>query len=259
MVTMIVLSLLLMKRWRGAAIAAAVAMVVVGAWAYRNHSVAGVYTLTVEGPMHLYSFMLPAILAQHGGVSLAQAQQTAASELARVAFADRPDLLAQTRTMPPHDVILLATETTPAVAGMMSSRSTATIMRYPMDAAIVTLSGFVRLAIIPHEAEIGLAQIVKNPTEFAAIKYGSRAFEGAMLALVWVGVIRALWRNPRNANLWVLLCAALLLIISGAPYADGFDARLRVPAIPFLAIVAGSGWGASNRGRNGAGAPRAVR
>ena len=259
MITMIVLPFILVKRWRGAAVAAGMAILVICAWAYRNHNVAGVFTLTVEGSMNLYSYTVPGILARHDGVSLAQAQGFAASEVARVAFADRPEMLARTRTMPPHDVILWATQTTPAIAGMMSSRSAVTILQHPIDAAFVTLGGLARLAFMPHEPEVGLAQIAKSPQQFVTIKFGSMAFEGAMLAFVWIGVLQALWRNPRDANLLVLLCTALLFLLAAAPYVDGFDARFRSPAIPFLAILAGAGWGMSKHGRYGEEVPRAVR
>jgi hypothetical protein len=40
----------------------------------------------------------------------------------------------------------------------------------------------------------------------------------------------------------ILLAVALLLMSAAAPFTGAFDPRYRVPAIPFLAMLAGIGW-----------------
>jgi len=125
----------------------------------------------------------------------------------------------------------------------MLSRSIEVIASHPIATAEVTTIGFLRLAFEPHAPAVGLAKVVNGGgLAFRPVKIGSMAFEAMLLWLVWIGVARAMWIYRSDDQLWVLLGIALLLLLAAAPSADNFDPRFRVPAIPFLATIAGVGW-----------------
>ena len=123
----------------------------------------------------------------------------------------------------------------------MLSRSVAVILAHPIDFTINTLDGFIKLAIEPYELQTGWQGLITNPRAFAAIKLVATAFQCGMLAVIWIGVFRALWRRPRDWERWILLGAALMLILPPALYANAISMRFRSPAIPFFAVLAGIG------------------
>ncbi len=234
---------LVSRKWIRAAAALGVALVMVGAWAARNYRVAGVFALTVQGPMMLYSYTVPAVLSVATGASLAETQRATARAIETPAFGDHADLIADARRLSPHDEISWAVQTSPRVAKLMLSRSIDVIASHPIATAEVTALGFLRLAFEPHEPQVGLAKIVNGGgSAFRLVKIASMAFDAMLLYVVWIGVARALWIYRRDDQLWILLAVALLLLLATAPSADNFDARFRVPAIPFLATIAGVGW-----------------
>ena len=234
---------LLSRRWIRGASALCIALVMIGAWAARNYRVAGVFTLTVQGPMMFYSYTVPAVLSVATGAPLLDTQRAAARAIEPAAFGDRADLIADARRLSPHDEISWAVQTSPQVAHLMLSRSIDVMESHPLATAEVTLLGFLRLAFEPHQPEVGLAKIVNGDgSAFRLVKIASMVFDAMLLYLVWIGVARALWIHWRDDQLWILFGVALLLLLATAPSADNFDARFRTPAIPFLAAIAGVGW-----------------
>ena len=233
---------LLARQWRSAGTAAIAALIVIGAWSYRNYRQTGLFTLTVEGSMNLYSCTLPAVLSTHDGVSLEQEQRRVAAELAQIAFGDRHELLATALQLPPTDAIVYAVESAPSISRFMLARSVSIIARHPIDTTIVTIKGLLTLMFVPHAPEVGLSHLVSDSNASELIRLSSMTFEATVLAIMWIGVARAFWRWPQDHNLWILMGAATLLLLAAAPNADFIDVRYRSPAIPFLAILAGAGW-----------------
>ena len=125
----------------------------------------------------------------------------------------------------------------------MLSRSIDVIASHPIATAEVTAIGFLRLAFEPHAPAVGLAKMVNGGgPAFRLVKIGSMVLEAALLCFIWIGVARAMFVYSRDDQLWILLGVALLLLLAASPYLDVFDPRYRVPAIPFLATIAGVGW-----------------
>jgi hypothetical protein len=234
---------LLSRRWIRAAGALCLPLVMIGAWAARNYRAAGVFALTIEGPMNLYSYAVPAVVSLATGVPLIEAQRAAAHAVESAGFGDRGDLIARARELSPHDEISWAVEKSPGILKLMLSRSIHVIASYPIATAEVTAIGFLRLAFEPHAPAVGLAKMVNGGgLAFRVVKIGSMALEAALLCFIWVGVARAMFVYSRDDQLWILLSVGLLLLLAASPYFDVFDPRYRVPAIPFLATIAGLGW-----------------
>ena len=137
---------------------------------------------------------------------------------------------------------IAALENDPALSNFMLSRSVAVILAHPIDFAINTLAGFIRLAIEPYRLETGWQGLIANPRALATIQFAATAFQCVVLAVMWIGVFRALWRRPRDWEQWILLGAALMLILPPSVFGDAISMRFRSPAIPFLAVLAGIGW-----------------
>lgn len=230
------------RSWRGAVAALSVPILIIGAWAVRNDRVAGEFTLTVEGPMNLYLYTAPAIIARHDRVPLETVQLSFARDAAAMVPA-RPSLGdAEFEQLYGSDPIVSSLENDRALSNFMLSRSLAVILAHPIDFAIITLEGFIRLAIAPYQLQTGWQGLITNSRALMAIQFAAAAFQFVMLAAIWIGVFRALWSRPRDWEQWILLGAALMLLLAPSIYAEGISMRYRSPAIPFLAVLAGIGW-----------------
>ncbi len=241
-VPLVAMPFVVRRSWRGAVAAMAVPILIIAAWAIRNDRVADVFTLTVEGPMNLYMYTAPAVIARHDRVPLETVQLSFARD-AVAAAPSRPTLGdAQFEQLYGFDPVISALEANPALSSFMYSRSAAIILAHPIDFAINTLEGFVRLALAPYQLQTGWQGSIANPRALVAIRSAATAFQCVVLAVIWIGVFRALWQRPRDWDRWILLGAALMLILPPALYANGISMRYRSPAIPFLAVLAGIGW-----------------
>ena len=230
------------RSWRGAVAALSVPILIIAAWAVRNDRVSGVFTVTVEGPMNLYMYTAPAVVAHHDRVPLENLKLSFARDAVALLPARQTRGDAQFEQLYGSDPAISALEADPALSSFMLSRSVAVILAHPGDFAIITLEGFIKLAFEPYELQTGWQGLITNPRAFAAIKLAATAFQCIMLAVIWIGVFRTLWRRPRDWDQWILLSAALMLLLPPSIYADGISIRYRSPAIPFLAVLAGIGW-----------------
>jgi hypothetical protein len=230
------------RSWCGAVVVLSAAILIIGAWAIRNDRVADVFTLTVEGPMNLYLYTAPAVIARHDRVPLENVQLSFAHDAAALVPSRPSRGDAEFDQLYGSDPIVAALENDPALSNFMLSRSLAVILAHPIDFAIITLEGFIRLAIEPYALQTGWQGLITNSRALVAIQFAAMAFQSVMLVAIWIGVFRALWNQPRDWNQWILLGAALLLLLTPSIYAEGISMRYRSPAIPFLAVLAGIGW-----------------
>jgi hypothetical protein len=242
LVPLVAMPFVVKRNWRGAIAAVSLPVLIIAAWAVRNDRVAGVFTLTVEGPMNLYLYTAPAVIARHDQVPLENVRlsfdRDAAAQIpARATRAD-----AQFDQLYGSDPTVAALETDPALSSFMLSRSVTVILAHPIDLAINTVEGFIKLAFEPYELQTGWQGLITNPRAIQGLQLAANAFQCVVIALIWIGVFRALWRRPRDWEQWLLLYAALMLILPASIYADGVSVRYRSPAIPFLAVLAGIGW-----------------
>ena len=230
------------RSWRGAGVVVSAALLIIAAWMVRNDRVAGEFTLTVEGPMNLYLYTAPAVIARHDRVPLETVQLSYARDAAALIPARPSPRDGEFEQLYGSDSIVAALENDPALSNFMLSRSLAVILAHPIDFAIITLEGFTRLAIEPYALQTGWQGLITNSRALAAIQFAAAAFQFVMLAAIWIGVFRALWNRPRDWEQWILLGAAVLLLLTPSIYAEGISMRYRSPAIPFLAVLAGIGW-----------------
>jgi hypothetical protein len=121
-------------------------------------------------------------------------------------------------------------------------RAVSIIVKHPIDTAAVTLSGFIQLAFEPYLLETGWHGFVRSPVGFRFIRFASTTIQGLILAILWIGVTLALWKEPRDEERWILFASAMLLLLAASPYGIFVNARYRAPAIPFLAVLAAAGW-----------------
>jgi hypothetical protein len=230
------------RSWRGALAVLSAAILIIAAWMVRNDRVAGEFTLTVEGPMNLYLYTAPAVIARHDRVPLETVQLSFARDAAALVPSRPSPGDAEFEQLYGSDPIVAALENDPALSNFMLSRSLAVILAHPIDFAIITLEGFIRLAIEPYALQTGWQGLITNPRALVAIQFAAAAFQFVMLAAIWIGVFRALWNRPRDWDQWILLGAALMLLLAPSIYAEGISMRYRSPAIPFLAVLAAIGW-----------------
>lgn len=226
--------------WRRAAMALVLPLLIVACWAIRNDRVAGVLTLTVEGPMNLYLYTAPAVIARHDNISAHDARSSFDREL----HARTSNASGQTAEPPAaygHEPTVWMLESDPTLANFMLSKSMSVIARHPFDTAAITVEGLAPLAFAPYVLESGWRGFVTNPRVVTALRFASTAFQIVMLAALWLGVLLALIDSPRDIERWILLAAAILALLPAAPYVGMISIRYRAPAIPFLAVLAGIG------------------
>jgi hypothetical protein len=248
LVPLVAMPFVVKRNWRGAVAAMSVPILIICAWAIRNERVTGVFTLTVEGPMNLYMYTAPAVIARHDRVPLEEVQLSFARDAVAAARARPTPGDAQFEQFYGSDPVIPALEADPALSSFMLSKSVAVILAHPIDFAINTLEGFGRLALEPYELQTGWQGAIENPRALVAIQLAATVFQCVVLAAIWIGVFRALWQRPRDWERWILLGAALMLILPPALYANGISMRYRSPAIPFFAVLAVIGLVSRNQG-----------
>ncbi len=224
--------------WRAAAAALGISILIIGGWAARNYRETGNLTLSVEGGYNLYWYTAPAVIARHDRVTLATAEASMQREHDAAITTEPPGQRAKaesrTGVWGPDDA--------PAVSSFMFRRAVAIMVKHPIDTAIVTVDGLLKLAFIPLQLETGWHGFVQNPAVFRLINFASTTVQGLIIAILWIGVARALWEEPGDAERWILFSAAAILLLAASPFGAGVNARYRSPAIPFLAVLAAAGW-----------------
>jgi hypothetical protein len=225
-----VIAPLLRRRWKGSLAVFAVSTLVVVGWALRNERRVGMFTFTVEGVGNLYWYTAPAVFAGFDSARLKNVQESFEREC-DARFGSN-DLLKN----------FWGPVTTPAGSRFMLSKSLAVILRHPIWTALITFRGFVALAFEPYILETGWQGFVSNQVIFRSIRLVSTTFQLGLLGLLYAGTFQSLRRHPGDSERWLLLSAAVVLLLAAAPFSGNLSVRFRSPAIPFLAVLAGAGW-----------------
>jgi hypothetical protein len=240
LIPLIAIPLCTVGDWRRAAMALSLPLLIVACWAIRNDRVAGVFTFTVEGPMNLYLYTAPAVIARHDGISEDDAWSSFDRELhAQTRAAGEAG--ARWPAVYGNEPTVWTLESDPSLATFMLSKSMSVIAAHPLDTAAITVEGLLRLAFAPYALQSGWRGFVIDQRAFAALRFVSTAFQCVVLIALWLGVLLALVDAPRDLERWILLAAAILLLLPAAPYTEMVAIRYRSPAIPFLAVLAGIG------------------
>ena len=214
---------------------------VIFAWTARNHLRTGRWTFTTEGPYNLYYYNAAGVLWYLNGGSLTALQD----QLARAIGAKGPDEFVS-----------------PGQEREMLARGSRVLLRHPLAAFAMLVRCFLWLAIVPDRANLnallatnarssvfliasqGLALRVRETLRSPLLS----AFVALQLPLIistWIGVVLMLAQHSSRtreelALISIPLGLAVAMMLAGT--GPGAIARFRMPAMPFLAMLAGAGW-----------------
>ncbi len=222
-------------------LAMAIPASVMGCWIVRNHVRTARWTFTTQGAYNLYYFNTAGVLwFMHGG-SLTELQE----ELGRAVGATGADEVMSAREQ-----------------NEMTKRSIAVLLGHPVATGAMILRCLVWLAIVPDRANLNAvlgtnarSSVFLMASQNVALRIRemlrspllSVFVTGQVLLTIfmWIGVgitLTQIRGQPRGQLPLILIplgVAFVMLLIAAGP---GAIARYRVPAVPFLAMLAGVGW-----------------
>jgi 4-amino-4-deoxy-L-arabinose transferase-like glycosyltransferase len=211
-------------------------------WMTRNDRTTGVYTLSSVGPLNLYYFRAAGVVWYRGDKSFQSVQEDLGREIGwpRENFEEAPTSL----------------------ESAMIHRAYGILRNDPLASIIMTLRCLGWLAIVPLRGSLNeflgtnagassyfaasgnvtarIQELVRSPLLTVLV-----VLQLLLMGLVWVGVVRSLFRFGRKSTtervllLTPFIFALILLGLSAGPEAM---ARYRMPVIPLLAILAAVGW-----------------
>lgn len=223
------------------AIAILIPAAVMLAWTARNHTRTGRWTFTTEGTYNLYYYNSAGVLWYLHGGSLTALQD----RLGRAIGASGPDEFVS-----------------PDQEREMFARSCGVLLRHPLAAFVMLVRCLLWLAIVPDRANLNavlgtnarssvfliasqnlalrVRETLRSPLLSAFV-----ALQVPLIIFTWIGVALVLaqhsWRTRDQLALIVIpLGLAVAMMLAGA--GPGAIARFRMPATPFLAMLAGAGW-----------------
>lgn len=192
----------------------------VGLWAARNHHETGVVTVSTIGAHNLLDYRAADALAIDEGSSRPEEADRLEARARRAAGAHA------------NGAVLAQAE---------SSLAWHTLAHHPKGAVLTTVRGLGRVLFGPGRAE--MLRLVTGSTETVGLAdRAAIAAEAALLfalLLAAVGGVVALVRR----RAWLALAVPLALAVYDIALSAGAEgnARLRMPASPFLALLAGAG------------------
>ena len=224
-----------------ALLAFAIPAVLMLVWVARNRSVAGMDAMSTDPGDVLFHYNAPGVLAY----ATNQPFNEASAELAHeIGWHGDP------------------AKVPPALASRMMAKVIEVYAKHPVSAFVVTLRGLVLVAGVPDRNELNELIGTKGggplglPPSFDIAARIRRTLNSPLLtslvlaqlilvAFVWGGVARSLLRCDWSSKVEVacilvpLAMAFAMLLCAASPDAH---ARFRVPAVPFLAMLASIGW-----------------
>jgi hypothetical protein len=222
-------------------LAVAIPASVMGCWTLRNHVRTGRWTFTTEGAYNLYYYNTAGVLwFMHDGTLTGLHE-----ELGRAVGATGPDEFVSARQE--HE---------------MTKRSLAVFFGHPVATSAMILRCLAWLAIVPDRANLNavlgtkarssvflmasqnvtlrIREMLRSPllSVFVIVQLPFTIF-------MWIGVgivLKHIRGQPRRQLPLILIplgVAFVMLLIGAGP---GAIARFRLPAMPFLTLLAGVGW-----------------
>jgi len=237
----------------------AIAVIVCG-WTVRNAKTAGVWSLSTEGAFNAYAVASATVMATVQERTFDTVEQQFASDIGANQSATMEGI--------PGDSFgamqqLIVRE--PLVEWSMTQAAIGIILKYPLTAAEVTFHAFEVLCLRPHEIGLGARQMLGvNDSKPAGMRrhvvsiarWSLDVFQIVLLIVMWLGSVRAVWlfvqhRSAQSIEVMFYAVAALVLLAAVSPFLGWMiDVRYRIPAMPFLAILAGIGWFPPNEKRH---------
>jgi hypothetical protein len=231
----------LRRRLALAAVAMAIPLLAISGWSARNYVRTGRYTFNTEGDYTAYYYNSAAVLWLVNGGNLTQLQYRLAHEIG----ANGPD------------EYVSADQQREMLRGTLD-----VFARHPIATIAMAVRCFVWLAVVPDRANLNallrtharssvfliasqnlalrVAETLRSPLLTVFI-----AFQLVIIILVWIGVGITVLTLPiytpaeRNLILFSIGVAFFVMLVGAGP---GAIARFRLPAMPFLAMLAGVGW-----------------
>jgi 4-amino-4-deoxy-L-arabinose transferase-like glycosyltransferase len=217
--------------------------ILMGGWMARNAARAGTWTLSTNVAINLYYFNAGGVVRYISDKSFPEVMDGLARDVGLPDARDYPD--------------------TPAgLAPQMASRGLRILLHHPIATFILTARTFAWLVLVPDRgslnellgtdagatsylaatAQLGerIRQLLRSPllTTLVTIQF-------ALIVVTWIGVGGALaslgGRTAREAALILIPFSVALSVMILAAGAEAY-ARYRMPAAPFLAMLAGVGW-----------------
>ncbi|HKN01890.1 MAG TPA: hypothetical protein VJX23_15345 [Candidatus Binataceae bacterium] len=230
------------RKMVAALLAVAIVVSPVVAWAFRNQRAVGVFTYSTEAAVALYYYGA-------GGTIWWRSHESFEAVRARLE----------------REMGVSTYSLTPAARGPeLISKAVTIIGNDPAGFALLSMLSLFRISVAPEEysLEVWFAEPIPNPGQnpwFTTIAQRVRllatapivaillVFQLAVLAFIWLGVGRAVWfwfregdGDQKRLVLCLLILALTLLVMGSTP--GGTGARYRTIALPFLAMLAASGW-----------------
>lgn len=211
------------------------------AWTARNYLRTGRWTFTTEAAYNLYYYNAAGVLWYLHGGSLTQLQD----RLAGAIGANGPDEFVS-----------------PDQQRQMLARGASVLLRHPVAALAMLVRCFLWLAIVPDRANLNallatnarssvflvasqnvalrVRETLRSPLLSALV-----ALQVPLIIFTWVGVALMLAQHSartREELALILLPLGVAVAMMLAATGPGAIARFRMPAMPFLAMLAGAGW-----------------
>lgn len=220
---------------------------VTGGWMARNEARTGTWTLSTNVGINLYYFKAGGVILYRTGQNFPDVMDGLARELGLPDAREYPD-------------------TPPALESRMLSASARILLHDPVATFLVTARSLVWLALVPDRASLNeLLGTDAGATSYlaATAQLGERirrllrsplltvlvTFQFVLIVVTWIGVGRTLAGlrgKPAREVAMILIpfsvAIAMMILAAGA---EAY-ARFRMPAMPFLTMLAGIGW---SRGR----------
>jgi 4-amino-4-deoxy-L-arabinose transferase-like glycosyltransferase len=240
------------RRLMQALAALLVPFLIVAAWVARNGAATGQWSLSTEGAFNAYAITAATVLSHSQERSIGSVERTLARKLGANGPVFLPGVPGASFGPIQQQIIVK-----PELERYMLRTAFDTILAHPIVAAGITLHAFVVVCFKPHEIGLGAQDILSiNQGESAGIRYhfyrglrwALQFFQLMLLAVMWLGASRALlvcFHGCSEESAYTIFFAAEILLIIGTTCLFlGFmpSTRYRVPAIPFLAMLAGLGW-----------------
>jgi 4-amino-4-deoxy-L-arabinose transferase-like glycosyltransferase len=216
---------------------------IVGAWMERNSIRVGMFTVSAEGDFQLYYHRAAEVIWYRKGTSFGAKDYQAIQDSLYLELCSRSPNYCST----------------PDGFREMRSRAMRICTRDPAALAAVTLGSFALMALNPYDSNVykltGAQRIKTNSMtgryqemfnggiDIAALML----FETALLLLMWVGILLALFRLDWKSRMQLVmvlypLAVALLLMVPSSGILEAIQPRFRVVCISLLAMPAAVGW-----------------